>query len=176
MQFKKIQRFAAMLSCLSMMVPTAGLAAAPANLATDSLATDIALQQGGLLVGQVLDQQGAPQSGHGVALLQGNREVARTKTDENGVFAVAGMRGGQYQVVTDESSNSIRAWAPNTAPPTAREGSLIIVGDQVVRGNIADSPRWAIEWARQHPWLTTIGVVAAVAIPVAIAADDDDNS
>lgn len=171
MRTHRIQFFAALLSCGSLLFPHAALAGRQADAVTD-----IALQQRGLLVGQVMSQDGSVRAGEQVAILHDGHEVVRTTSDENGVFAAAGLRGGQYQVVTREGASSIRAWAPNTAPPAAREGSLVVVGDEVVRGQIAGTPGWVIDWMRSHPWLTTIAVATAIAVPVALVSGDDDAS
>ena len=171
MRTHRIQFFAALLSCASLLFPHAALAGSQANVTTD-----IALQQGGLLVGQVMGRDGSGRAGEQVAILFGDREIVRTTTDENGVFAVAGLRGGQYQVTTREGTSLIRAWAPNTAPPAAREGSLLVVGDQVVRGQIANSPGLVLDWARSHPWLTSIVALTAIAVPIALVSGDDSAS
>jgi hypothetical protein len=171
MRTHRIQLFAALLSCVSLLFPHAALADPQPNIATD-----IALQQGGLLIGQVMGHDGSARTGEQVAILFGDREIVRTTTDENGVFAVAGLRGGQYQVTTREGASLIRAWAPNTAPPAAREGSLLVVGDQVVRGQIANSPGLVLNWARSHPWLTTIVALTAIAVPIALVSGDDSSS
>jgi hypothetical protein len=177
MRINRAQWGAAFVAC-TMMIVSPVASAAPANTDRIDAATtmDVALGEGGLLVGQVMDRQGVAQADSEVVVFAGDRVVVRTTTDENGVFAAAGMRGGTYQVATRQGASSIRAWAPDTAPPSAREGSLIIVGDEVVRGQITDSPRWVWEWCKQHPWLCTIGALTAVAVPLAIAADDDTRS
>jgi len=171
MRTHRIQFFAALLSCVSLLFPHAAVADPQANVVTD-----IALQQGGLLVGQMMGRDGSVRAGEQVAILFGDREIVRTTTDENGVFAAVGLRGGQYQVATREGTSLIRAWAPNTAPPAAREGSLLVVGDQVVRGQIANSPGLVLDWARSHPWLTTIVALTAIAVPIALVSGDDSAS
>jgi hypothetical protein len=171
MRTQRIQFCAALLSCVSLLFPHAALASPQINTVTD-----IALQQGGLLVGQVMGRDGSVRAGEQVVILFGDHEIVRTTTDENGVFAAAGLRGGQYQIASQEGVSLIRAWAPNTAPPAAREGSLLVVGDQVVRGQIANSPGWVINWARNHPWLTTIAALTAIAVPIALASGDDNAS
>ena len=171
MKTNQLQWSAVVLACTSILVT-------PFSARGDQIGAeiaDVALAEGGLLVGQVLSSEGAVQPDTEVVILHGDQSVVRTKTDANGVFAARGLRGGQYQVVTPRGAESIRAWAPNTAPPAAREGSLIILGDQVVRGQISDSPRWVWEWCKQHPWLCTIGAITAVGVPLAIASDDDHS-
>ena len=189
MKVRKIQFVAAALATVGMMVPHVGLAATPAR-PTGHAVTDVGLQPGGLLVGQVLDTAGTAQADQEVVLYTGGQEVVRTVTDENGVFAAKGLRGGQYQVIAAHSAKLIRAWAPNTAPPSVQAGSLIIKGDPVVRAQSNCPPpsncepsyggygmgmgRSVVEWCRSHPWLTTIGIAAAIAIPLALADGDDD--
>lgn len=164
------------IACAVMMVPTPAWSQTTAVSQPDAVTTtDVALGEGGLLVGQVMDRQGVPQAGVEVAILSGDHLVVRTRTDEKGVFAAAGLRGGTYQIATPHGASSIRAWAPETAPPAAREGGLIVVGDEVIRGQLTDSPRWVWEWCKLHPWLCTIGTLTAIAVPLAILADDDHS-
>ena len=160
MKLKTIQYVAAMFSALGMLVPGTGLAATPVAAGAEAV-SDVALAPGGHLVGQVVDTAGVAQAG---------REVLRTATNESGTFVAQGLRGGQYEIVTPQGSSVVRAWAPNTAPPSAQAGTLVIAGDQVVRGNMAWS---VVEWCRAHPWITTVGVAAAIAIPLALADGDD---
>jgi hypothetical protein len=139
---------------------------------------DVELREGGMLVGQVVDAQGVPQPNKPVAILyDGRHEVARTTTDENGVFAAQGLRGGQYQIVTADGTGYYRMWMNDTAPPAATD-SLVLVADQsVVRGQwempgAQYGASW-LNWVRSHPYITAGIVAAAVAIPLALADDDD---
>ena len=69
-----------------------------------------------------------------VSIRYANHEVVRTTTDENGVFAAKGLRGGQYELLTDDGVSACRLWAADTAPPAARPAALLVSGDNVVRG------------------------------------------
>jgi hypothetical protein len=153
-----------------MIMPPSVLADEPTNSHTD-----VALRSGGLLVGQVIDQQGAVKAGTVVSVKYADQEVVRTTTDANGVFAAQGLRGGQYQLVTDDGISVCRLWAPNTAPPSARPAALVVSGTNVVRGQWGGGSmhQW-IDWVKAHPYITAGVVATAIAIPLAFADDDDE--
>jgi hypothetical protein len=158
-----------------MILPSTTLAAAPSKPATGG--SDIALRQGGLLVGQVVDGQGVAKANAAISIRFANHEVVRTTTDKDGVFAAKGLRGGQYQLVTQDGASVCRLWASDTAPPSARPAALVVAGNNVVRGQ-GPVTNW-VTWMKAHPYITAGTVATAIAVPVAIAAtndDDDDNS
>jgi hypothetical protein len=167
MKFKSLGTVAAAVACMGMMLPPAALAEAP--VAGNN---DIALRHGGVLVGQVVDQQGVAKAGTPVSIHYGKQEVARTTTDANGVFAAKGLRGGQYELLTLDGVSVCRLWAPDTAPPTARSAALVVSGNDVVRGQYMGS--W-IDWMKAHPYITAGVVATAIAVPVAVAASDNDE-
>jgi len=168
MKHQWVGTMAAAIACMGTAFPTAGLAATGA-----AGNHDVALREGGVLVGQVVNQQGVAKANADVSIRYANHEVVRTTTDENGVFAAKGLRGGQYELMTDEGASSCRLWAADTAPPAARPAALLVSGDNVVRGQgVARS--W-VGWMKAHPYLTAGTVAAAVAIPLALADDDDDQ-
>jgi hypothetical protein len=159
---------AAAVACMGMVLPTASLAA-PSAAGNH----DVALREGGVLVGQVVNQQGVAKAKADVSIRFANHEVVRTTTDENGVFAAKGLRGGQYELMTDEGVSTCRLWAADTAPPAARPAALLVSGDNVIRGQ-GGVHGW-VGWMKAHPYLTAGTVAAAVAIPLALADDDDDQ-
>jgi hypothetical protein len=152
------------------------MALPPATFAASPIApaNDVALRSGGLLVGQVVDPQGAAKAGALVSIRQGEHEVVRTTTDTNGVFAAQGLRGGEYQLVTEEGSCECRFWAADTAPPNARPAALVVAGNDVVRGQYGAGGM--IGWMKAHPYITAGTVAAAIAIPLAFIDDDDNGS
>jgi hypothetical protein len=152
-----------------------GILLPPSAFATTPIAptSDVALRSGGLLVGQVVDRQGLAQAGAAVAICQGQLEVVRTQTDENGVFAAQGLRGGNYQLVTNDGSCSCRLWAADTAPPSARPAALVVCGNDVVRGQYGAGGM--IGWVKAHPYITAGVIAAAIATPLAFIDDDDDD-
>ena len=161
---------AAAVACLGMMLPAPALAVGPAA----NVGTDVALRAGGMLVGQVVDPQGVAKAAAPVSIRYGQHEVVQTTTDANGVFAAQGLRGGQYQLVTENGVSVCRLWAVDTAPPAARPAALLVCGDQAVRGQWSGGPMgdW-VGWVKAHPYITAGVVAAAIAIPIALADDDD---
>lgn len=175
------QRMAAALACVGMMIQPA-LAGSP--VAAPAIA-DIALSEGGVFAGKLVNAQGAPIAKTAVSLQQAGEEVAATVTDEEGVFAVQGLRGGLYQVVSEGGVVSYRLWAANTAPPAANQSALIVTGDAILNGQYcgpACPPSGgrvgggALGWVREHPLLVAAGIATAIAVPLALADDDDPAS
>ena len=170
MKLKRFQTIMAAVACVGIVCPPSALAGAPTNGAKD-----VALRPGGVLVGQVIDQQGAIRVGSTVSIQQGEQEIVRTQTDKNGVFAARGIRGGQYLIVSDDGQSLCRLWTANTAPPAASDAAVVVTGQEVVRGQWGQQygGGW-LNWVRSHPYITAGIVAAAVATPLAIAASDDD--
>jgi hypothetical protein len=166
-----------MLGTVAAAIAWTGLLVPPSAFATTAASGihDIALHSGGVLVGQVVDGQGVAKAGKAVSIQYGEVEVARTTTDENGVFAVKGMRGGQYRLMTDDGMSVCRVWATDTAPPAAKLRALVISGDTVVRG-LGPGPfsGW-VDWMKAHPYMTASAVAAGIAIPLVLADDDWDG-
>lgn len=170
MKLKRFQTLLAAVACVGIVCPPSALAGTPTNAAKD-----VALAPGGVLVGQVVDQQGAVRAGSTVSVRQGTQEIVRTQTDKNGVFAAQGMRGGQYLIVSDDGQSLCRLWAPNTAPPAASEAVVVVTGQEVVRGQYGAYGGGWLNWVRSHPYITAGIVAAAVATPLAIAAGNNGN-
>ena len=163
---------AAAVASVGMVLPPTALAAEPAGPARAP--ADVALRPGGVLVGHVVDQQGVAKSGAPVSIRFAQHEVVRTTTDANGVFAAQGLRGGQYQLLTEDGIAVCRLWAPNTAPPAARPAALLVSGSTAVRGQWGGGAMngW-VGWVKAHPYITAGVIASAVAIPLALADDDD---
>lgn len=159
---RRVHRGAVALSCVAML--TAQLAHAAnrpldrGQVADTSLIQDVALQTGGRLYGQISDVQGMPQAAVQVAVIQNGTLVATALTDGNGQFEITRLPAGVYEVRTPESVRVYRAWAPGTAPPSARQGVLLVAGQQVVRGGGMVA----------SPYGLALIVAAAIAIPLAL--------
>ncbi|NOY29874.1 MAG: hypothetical protein GXP28_06750 [Planctomycetes bacterium] len=165
---KNLKMSAAMLSCLGMFV--APVAAAPPAAAP----RDVALHQGGVLLGQVVDAHGASLAKTPVSLVSGGKEVARTQTDHTGKFTVSGLKGGVYQVASANHQGTYRLWSPQTAPPAAGRGIMLVSGKDVVRGQGVSGPFGGVaNWIAKHPIMTAGVVAAGIALPIAL--DDDDD-
>jgi len=159
------------LTCLAVLISPTMLVAAP--MATP---TDVALGEGGILVGQVVDNQGVPSALTTVTLADHQQEIARARTDQEGKFSVTGLRGGVYQISSHGQVSVYRLWATNTAPPVAQHGVTLVVGNDVVRGQYGTTagPFGSMaQWVADHPLITASAIGAAIAIPIALNDDDD---
>lgn len=100
-----------------------------------SAPADVALSAGGVLRGQVVDAQGLPAANEDVSVMAADGAVMQSKTDSDGNFRVAGLRGGAYAVATSHSNSGYRLWANGAAPPGAKSSILIVEQQAIVRGN-----------------------------------------
>ncbi len=170
MKRRLCQQIAAAVAVLGMVLPQTVFAGQPARPSVD-----VALGPGGLLTGQVVDENGVAQPGLPVVIQQGQQQVVRTATDENGQFFAQGLRGGQHQIVTPAGPVAYRFWAANTAPPAANNAALVVANHDVVRGQYGPGGAW-LGWVRSHPYITAGIIGAAIAIPLAVADDDWEPS
>jgi hypothetical protein len=157
-----------LLAVAGMCMPQALLASQPAQAPN---ITDVALGEGGVLMGQVVDVAGVPQGKVPVSLQSGQDQLGTNVTDANGYFAFRGLRGGVYQLVSADGQGAYRVWMPGTAPATAQKGALVVAGQDLVRGQYGGRLRYWLS----NPWVIAGIVAAAVAIPVAIANSDHDD-
>ena len=107
---------------------------APKTAAPKSSVSDVALSEGGALVGKVVNAQGKTMDGAVVTISQGQKQVARVVTDDKGAFTVTEMRGGVYQIKAGDGTSVYRVWTAEAAPPSARPQALVVTNPQVVRG------------------------------------------
>jgi hypothetical protein len=149
------------LAAFGFLLPQPLVAGTPAPA---SPVVDVALRDGGVLIGQVVDGQGAAMANVPVSLKAEQHELAVAKTSKEGYFKFKGVRGGVYQLTAAEGHGIYRVWSPGTAPPAAEEGALLVNSDDVVRGQSGGGLKGFLT----NP-LVIAGVVAtAVAVPVAI--------
>ena len=130
---QKIGSFAAALAAILMSVPQFAQAREPVH-GQATVVRDVALEAGGKLSGQVLDSSGIPQRQVAVRIQSNGQLPQQINTDANGWFEFSGLAGGVYQVSTGDSVSVFRAWAPNTAPPSATTNALVVTDESVVRG------------------------------------------
>jgi len=146
-----------------------GLCAPPTVLAavgSKPVPHDVALLEGGVLVGQVVNEQGVAKAGVPVVLQLQDRSVASPRTDGHGYFAVRGVRAGVYHIASNNGHGAYRLWAPGTAPPTAQRGALVVDGAPVARGQYGGGKGFPALFA--NPWIVAGVVATAVAVPVAV--------
>ena len=124
---------------------------------------DVELDPLGSMQGVVVDARGVPVGDQTVMLRQSGRELARAESDAQGRFRFGPLRGGTYQLWLGKQARSVRAWAANTAPPAARNVAMVVVGGEVVRGQLPLEEFFASDS------VLLVGLVAAViAIPIAV--------
>jgi len=162
---KALGHVIAAVAVVGMLVPNWARAEGPTRPEQEAATVlDVALQDG-VFVGQILNAEGAPIRDEVVSVRKDGREVARTQTNETGRYVIHGLSTGVYQVVTSQGGAAYRVWSDNAAPPAAQPGALMIIG-QPVRGQLGGGGLLA------NPWV--LGGIAAAAIIVPLALDDDD--
>jgi hypothetical protein len=145
------------------------------ELAPAPAVVDVALADGGVLHGQVVNLQGAGIAGTPVTVKAQNHTVAATTTATNGTFGVKGLRGGVYQVATVQGQGIYRLWTAGTAPPAA-QNTAVVYSQNVPNGGALDAN--AVVYAQGAGGMKMLlanpiviaGIIAtAVAVPVALA-------
>ncbi|OHB70027.1 MAG: hypothetical protein A2V70_18425 [Planctomycetes bacterium RBG_13_63_9] len=159
------------LAVVGFCLPQSLLAAPPGQMPA---AVDVTLGEGGVLAGQVVDPQGSALAGASVSLWERNRQVAATTTDRNGCFSVSGLHGGVYHVAAAGRHGLYRLWNPGMAPPSSRQGTLLVAPGQTVRGkdcglgNLGLPRGGALCFWLSHPCVLAGIAAAAIATPIII--------
>jgi hypothetical protein len=174
-------RAAFALAAVGLVVPTQMLTAAdPVAITSRSQVPkvgDVELGQGGSLHGTIVDEQGRPLSAARLSVWRHGRVQGQVQSDARGAFAFSGLRGGVYQVVSPKGATLVRAWAHDTAPPSASQALVIAPTDEVIRGQQRISDVF-----RSDAFIVTSIIAAAIAIPVIVhnsrdrGSDRDDDS
>lgn len=133
---------------------------------------DVVLGPGGVLRGQVQSATAAPRGAVELVLVQVDREMARTTTDEQGHFQLDGVRGGAYSVASAGSCVEVRLWAEGTAPPAAQDALLLVAGRDVTLGQGAGGTFWRTV---TNPWVSAGLIGAAIAVPIALNNNDSGS-
>ena len=149
--------------------PVAGSPAA-ATSSGELVARDVQLDQGGVLRGQVLDAQASPVADARVTVAHQNGLVRQTTTDQQGRFAVEGLKVGVCQVATAEQVAVYRLWTPEIAPPAAKPGVLLVQDGTLVRAALGPG-RPSVLGFLSSPW--ALGAIVATAIAIPLAMNDD---
>ncbi|HEY4759268.1 MAG TPA: carboxypeptidase-like regulatory domain-containing protein [Thermoguttaceae bacterium] len=149
-------------------LPITGWAGEPSPKPT---LTDIALSEGGILEGQVVDLQNIGQPGVPVSIRSQDRDVASTTTAVNGRFVVQDLRGGVYHVAAPKGDGVFRLWAPRTAPPAAKKHAIVYVQNQYAMGGDSGLKRLL-----GHPIVIPAVIATAIAVPIAVSANQQPSS
>lgn len=165
--FKWIQGAAVTLATLGTVLPTEPVLAdgpsksRPAFKTVNAQVVDIALASGGTFKGRVVDHSGTPIEGAEVTIKQNNKDIGRGVTDKTGTFAVSNLKTGVYTVASGNTSGAFRLWSEKSAPPSAKEQGLLVMGENGARGNFG---------AYDGGWMFLfLGGVAAASLAVGIA-------
>lgn len=128
---------------------------------------DVRLHANDVFMGQVVTRDYVPVEGRAVALINANRVLGAAKTDARGFFAFRGLENGVYQVAVNEDRMAYRVWTAQTAPPAAHAGALIVVEDDVVRGQ-QEASGHVLKAALNNPFIVGGVIAAAIAVPIAV--------
>jgi hypothetical protein len=151
---KLVRGIVVSLAVLGMCLPGMAFAASPAPAPA---VVDVAMADGGVLHGQLVDLQGGNAAGVPVAVKAQNQQVLRTTTLKDGHFTVEGLRGGVYQVAAGQGQGVYRLWTAKAAPPSAQKHAIVFTAGGGAKMLLANP-------------IVIAGVVAtAVAVPVAVA-------
>lgn len=165
-------RASCLLACAAILAVSSQIWAAETKQAPAPRIIDVALQDGGLLLGQVVTPDGMPVPNAAVTVDTGEQVLGTAKTDAQGRFAFRGLKGGVYRLNAANGTGMYRLWAPRTAPPGAQQTTLIVSGQDLARGQVL--PRVAT-WMR-NPWIVGGAIATAIAVPVAIAEHEEEPS
>jgi len=160
--FTFVQRLAVSLAAAGLCVPQMALAATPLNHQPPVIA-DVRLNEGGVLIGQVVTPHGVAVPDTDVLLGSGDQAVNTVKSDQNGHFTFAGLSNGVYQVSTAGGQQVYRLWTAETAPPAAQPHAMLVA--DTVRGQ---QGMRTFRNLMANPWVVAAIIATAVAIPVAI--------
>lgn len=117
------------LALIAALTATSVLAEEPVELRS----RDVLLHSGSLS-GVVLNRESHPLPGIQVRLLHGKQVIATATSDDNGNFAVHGLRNGGHVVATGDEKELVRFWNSGAAPPSASARLIMVVDEEVIRG------------------------------------------
>ncbi|MCA9119943.1 MAG: carboxypeptidase regulatory-like domain-containing protein [Planctomycetaceae bacterium] len=159
------------LNTLSVVLACAGLLIGQTAQAASPLIRDVALQPGGVLNGQVLNELAVAQGHAKIAVVHKGKALTVTETDRDGQFVLTGLEPGVYELHLAEGGGAYRVWAPQTAPPAAEQAVLLVDDSRVVRG--AHNGGGHFGWLA-NPWVLAALVALGIALPLAL--DNDSAS
>jgi hypothetical protein len=159
-----IRSMAVLLATLGMCLPQVALAATPtATTPPTPAVVDIAMADGGVLHGQVVDLQNRNVANVPVSVRAQDKEVARATTANDGRFAVQGLRGGVYQVAAGQGQGVYRVWTAKAAPPSAQNNAIVYTQ------NGGDGSGGTLKMLLANPIVIAGLVATAIAVPIALA-------
>lgn len=168
-----VKGMAVSLAAFGMMVPQTRLLAdtpaakAPAGkVSKANRVPDLVLTAGGTMTGRVCDHSGKVIEGAKVVLKQNNKEIAQTVTNNEGTYSFKNLKSGVYQVGSGNTDGVFRVWSEKTAPPSAKEHALLVMGENGARGQFGAVDPTLV--------LLTAGVIAAVVLSAIAVSEIND--
>lgn len=153
-----VKRAAICLAAMGIVLPQAPAladnATRPAAKAQRASLPDVCLTTGGTLSGRVVDHTGKVLEGAQVTLRVNKEVVATTITNKEGLYSFKDLKGGIYGISSGNTDGVFRVWAEKTAPPSAKEHALLVMGENGARGQFGCCDPTLI--------ILTAGVIAAV--------------
>jgi hypothetical protein len=153
-------------AAFGVIVPLAPLSAVAAD--ANSVVRDVALTAEGAFQGQFIGQDGLPVSAAAVVVRSEGEAVAESMTDVEGRFEIAGLQPGVYDVSVGSTTETIRVWSNEAAPPTAATGALM--AQDVVRA------QYGADYGTMGVVFGIIGIGLATAALVEAHNHDHDSS
>ena len=132
--------------------------------------SDVALTDG-VMEGTVLNTAARPVFGLKVQLLHGDQVIARATSDENGQFAIRGLRNGGHVLQVGSVQQPVRFWGTQAVPPSATSTMAIVVDEQVVRGQEENGGEE--DAASSLVPLLIFGGVLATTLAITLSGDQD---
>ena len=159
------------LTCLGLILPASSLEAAQREGSPQAqpLPDDVALDSAGYLHGVVADAQGRPIADQPVLLGRPGCQLPPCRADAAGRFRVGPLRGGPYYLSAGGHTRLLRVWTAPTAPPAAAEVALMVVENDVVRGQMPMEHFFASD-------AVIVGALVAAAITLPIVIHNSSNS
>ncbi len=143
--------------------------------AASPIMRDVALQPGGVLNGQVLNEQALARDQAKIAVVHNGKLLTVTETDNEGRFVLTGLAPGVYELHLAEGGGAYRVWAPRTTLPAAEQSVLLVQDSRVVRGMHHGAGHFGhggnFGWLA-NPWVLAGIVAAAIAIPLILSDND----
>ena len=149
--------------------PAAAQQGIPARRSKRRVVVDVELTPESAVRGVVVNGQGQQLPHVDIEILRRGNPQNRTKTDENGRFAVAPLKTGQHQLVVLGSPVWCRFWKSGTAPPHASQELLLVAGDAVHRAQ-----REFGSLIHSDKLLIALILAGAIAIPIAISSQSNN--
>ncbi len=167
---EKLKFCALALAALGVVFPQAGLLAASAT--TRQAVADVALDGSGALRGQLVNPQGVAIAGQDLFILLKGQQVAKTQTNTRGEFQFADLKGGVYVISDGSSAVAARVWTNRMAPPSAKQGVLIVSQEQTTRAQFGPHHNWGFG-GMGNMNLGALMVAGALGTIIYTASDDD---